>query len=496
MSNEPKQMQRAVEAFVADVSDAMRDVVSRLPSIDGRKLESDVTTEAFNLVTALIDVDRRHTDAELWGVIFSFWRLMPDELGAAKADDLRQSDLFVGRSEWLEKPSPMAEILISADRRFGTANSRTYYDRALHLAFTVAALDASPSRAELGAIDRLRTHLLDAMDGLPSSPLAGRGPATAKPQGEGGADAGDGGGGEGSPPAAAVRADSDIEEEAETEEELPPARPLEEVLAELQELVGLDSVKTEVRLVTNLLRVQQLRAERDLPTSPQSRHLVFTGNPGTGKTTVARLLSQIYRSLDVVDKGHLVETDRSDLVAGYVGQTATKTRAVLESAVGGTLLIDEAYSLARGGDTDFGREAIDTLVKFMEDHRDDLAIVACGYPAEMAELIDANPGLASRFTRTIVFPDYTTDEIVAIFELMAGGKEYHLDADGTALLRAIVDAEPRGRGFGNARLARNLFEEAVNRQALRLASVEAPTRDELTTLTAADIDRPPDTSAP
>jgi len=273
------------------------------------------------------------------------------------------------------------------------------------------------------------------------------------------------------------------------EPELPPERPIEELLAELDALIGLDHVKVEVRRLTSLLRVQQLREEAGLPTVETSRHLVFTGNPGTGKTTVARLLSQIYRSLDVVDKGHLVETDRSDLVAGYVGQTATKTRAVLESALGGTLLIDEAYSLARGGDTDFGREAIDTLVKFMEDHRDDLAIVACGYPAEMAELIDANPGLASRFTRTIVFPDYTTDEIVAIFASMSGAKEYHLDTDGTALLRAIVDAEPRGRGFGNARLARNIFEEAVNRHALRLASVEAPTRDQLVTLTAADIDR-------
>ena len=161
--------------------------------------------------------------------------------------------------------------------------------------------------------------------------------------------------------------------------QLPPARPTEELLAELDALVGLANVKAEVRRLTSLLQVQQLRAERGLPVMETSHHLVFSGNPGTGKTTVARLLSQIYRAVGVVSKGHLVETDRADLVAGYVGQTAMKTQQVLEASLGGMLLIDEAYALARGGENDFGREAIDTLVKFMEDHRDDLAIVAAGY---------------------------------------------------------------------------------------------------------------------
>ena len=211
------------------------------------------------------------------------------------------------------------------------------------------------------------------------------------------------------------------------EPELPPERPLEELLAELDELIGLDHVKEEIRRLTSLLRIQRIRAERDLPTVETSHHLVFTGNPGTGKTTVARLLSQIFRTLDVVTKGHLVETDRSELVAGYVGQTAVRTRAVLESALGGTLLIDEAYALARGGENDFGLEAIDTLVKFMEDHRDDLAVVAAGYPEEMRKLIEANPGLESRFTRTIDFPDYTDDELVAIFDSMSSKKRYDLD---------------------------------------------------------------------
>jgi SpoVK/Ycf46/Vps4 family AAA+-type ATPase len=274
---------------------------------------------------------------------------------------------------------------------------------------------------------------------------------------------------------------------APASEELAPARPIEELLAELDALVGLDRVKTDVRRLTSLLRIQRLRTERGLPTLETSHHLVFTGNPGTGKTTVARLLSQILRSLELVSAGHLVETDRSHLVAGYVGQTAAKTRAVLESALGGTLLVDEAYALARGGESDFGREAIDTIVKFMEDHRDDLAVIAAGYPAEMAELIDANPGLQSRFTRTIEFPDYTTDELLAIFELISGKLRYHLDAGGKEALALVIEAEPRGRGFGNARFVRNVFEEAVGRQAERLATVEHPTEDELTTLTAPDI---------
>ncbi|MEO6629465.1 MAG: hypothetical protein ABIP03_12970, partial [Aquihabitans sp.] len=207
--SEPKQMQRAVEAFVLDVGDAMRDVVRRLPDIDGRKIDQDVATEAFNLVTALIDIDRRHTDGELWGVIFSFWRLMPGELGEAKADDLRRSDLLVGRASWLTTVSPMLEILTTADRRFGSAHARTYYDRALHLAFTVAALDASPSRPELQAIDDLRNLMLAALSGLPSSPLAPRVP-TAEPG-----------------VAAAAGAEAAAEPEAA---ELPPVRPIEEML--------------------------------------------------------------------------------------------------------------------------------------------------------------------------------------------------------------------------------------------------------------------------
>jgi Cdc6-like AAA superfamily ATPase len=215
----------------------------------------------------------------------------------------------------------------------------------------------------------------------------------------------------------------------------------------------------------------QLRRERGLPTTAGSRHLVFTGNPGTGKTTVARLVAQIYRTLGVVEKGHLVETDRSGLVAGFVGQTATKVRAVVDSALGGVLLIDEAYALVRGNEGDFGREAIDTLVKMVEDHRDDLVVILAGYPDEMAQLVAANPGLKSRFPTSIHFPDYTTDELVAIFTSMCHAAAYEPTEAALEVVRRRLDADPREQGFGNARTARNIFEAAVARHASRIVDL-------------------------
>ncbi len=258
-------------------------------------------------------------------------------------------------------------------------------------------------------------------------------------------------------------------------------------MAELDELIGLANVKAEVRRLTSMLQVQQIRAERGLPVIEISHHLVFSGNPGTGKTTVARLLSQIYRAVGVVAKGHLVETDRSKLVAGFVGQTAIKTLETLQASLGGMLLIDEAYALARGGDNDFGREAIDTLVKFMEDHRDDLAIVAAGYTAEMVDFIDANPGLKSRFTRTISFPDYNDDELVDIFLGLGETSRYVCSDAALERVRHFISVEPRARGFGNARFVRNLFETAIAHQAQRIAPLTDPSDEQLTTLTADDI---------
>ncbi len=455
-------MPAAFEDKADEFVDAMNHLLTELASGADHRVEC--TIEAANLVSAVVDADGRHTEAELNG-----WT---DALGAKLTPamiltpaQLRQDDTLGGSAAWLTTPSTMFDLLVKADAKDLQRRANTYYTHALAVAHATAALDLVPSADEIDAIDRFRTMLLAALDahgvprpGQPDAPAQVRSAAA-----------------QAAPPAAA------------SEVELPPQRSIEELLAELDALVGLDHVKAEVRRFTSLLRIQGLRAASGLPVIETSKHLVFTGNPGTGKTTVARLLSQIFRTLGVVTKGHLVETDRSGLVAGFVGQTATTTKAVLESALGGTLLIDEAYALARGGENDFGLEAVDTIVKFMEDHRDDLSIVAAGYPAEMSELIDTNPGLKSRFTRTIEFPDYATDELLAIFGLISTSKEYHLDDGGTAALTKLIEAEPRGRGFGNARFVRNVFEAAIGHQALRLADVEHPTDAQLTTLTAADI---------
>lgn len=265
---------------------------------------------------------------------------------------------------------------------------------------------------------------------------------------------------------------------------------LKSVVAELNILIGLPSVKQEVTHLANVIKVDQIRKSQGLRCSDRSLHLVFCGNPGTGKTTVARLLATIYKALGVVSKGHLVETDRSGMVAGYVGQTAIKTRKVLEQALGGILFIDEAYSLTKGTDSnDFGREAIETLLKFMEDHRDDLIVIAAGYPNEMAEFVASNPGVQSRFTKTIQFEDYSPAELMEIFTVLCKESDYRLSEEAAATLATILQNayDARNRSFGNARFVRNKFESAIARLANRVAMSGRTDTESLITIEKEDI---------
>jgi hypothetical protein len=458
--------------FIDVVTGSLEEIGAEVRDVRADRWRQDAALEAFNLVCGLVSIDERTSDDELWEVLAAFGPLLETRLAGATPDALRSSGLVDAQRRFTESPSALFEVLLAADARAAStgaaAHARAYYDAAIEIAFAVAAIDLHTSETELDGIERFRGMLLAAIEAMEAArqparsgpPTPGAPTPTPTPP----------------PPGGAGTA--------------PPPRPIDELLAELDALVGLAGVKHEVKLVTNLLRVQKIRAERGLPVLDHSRHLIFTGNPGTGKTTVARLLAQIYRTLGVVQRGHLVETDRAGLVAGYVGQTAPLVTARFDEADEGVLLIDEAYSLVRGGERDFGREAIDMIVKLIEDRRDRIVVVMAGYPDEMDELIGSNPGLRSRFPKVIHFPDYTTDELLAIIDSLGDKGGYRLDPGARARARIWLDAVPRDRGFGNGRTARNLFEHAVAVQATRLVAVEHPTDDELTTLVADDIPTP------
>lgn len=262
----------------------------------------------------------------------------------------------------------------------------------------------------------------------------------------------------------------------------------DDIMRELELYIGLERVKAEVRSLANTARILKLRGERGLATEELSLHTIFSGNPGTGKTMIARLMARIYRSLGLLSKGHLTECDRSSLVAGFVGQTAIKTSKVLESALGGVLFIDEAYSLTREDTQDFGSEAVDTILKFMEDYRDDLVVIVAGYTEPMEAFIDSNPGLRSRFNNYIEFDDYTAEELTEIFALSCKRGEYRLEESARELLVGyFASCAENAAEFGNARGVRNTFERVLRAQADRLAAAESPTREELELITREDI---------
>ena len=257
---------------------------------------------------------------------------------------------------------------------------------------------------------------------------------------------------------------------------------------ELEKLIGLETIKKDIRELANFLKMQKRRKEKGMKLVPMSLHLVFTGNPGTGKTTIARILASIYKDIGALSKGHVVEVDRADLVAEYVGQTATKTAKKIKEAMGGILFIDEAYTLAKGDGKDFGQEAIDTLLKAMEDHREDFIVIVAGYPEQMHAFINSNPGLKSRFNKYIDFPDYSADELLQIFKEMCDSYDYKLTEDAETRVKELITyiEQTKKENFANARTIRNLFERIITRQASRL--VEADDNADLSEITVEDME--------
>ena len=262
-------------------------------------------------------------------------------------------------------------------------------------------------------------------------------------------------------------------------------------ILELNSLIGLSEVKSEIKSLTNYIKFNSARKERGIPTQPISYHLVFTGNPGTGKTTVARLLAHIFKELGILKKGHLVETDRSGLVAEYVGQTAIKTNNIIDCALDGVLFIDEAYTLAQGDNQDYGHEAIATLLKRMEDDRSRLIVILAGYGEEMKEFINSNPGLKSRFNRYINFPDYSAEELYKIFQTYLEKQQYILSQEGESIMLAYLNnvVDNKQKDFGNARFVRNLFERIIEQQANRLSTIEDISNEQLQTITKFDVEK-------
>lgn len=372
--------------------------------------------------------------------------------------------------------------LVQADLERGESRSRRFVDTFTLMLLLFAAVDGKVSEAEAGFVNACADSMSLYCDRAGVS--GGKTPLDVNDFVTKRAD--------GSPVPTGKPADEKPAAAAQEEgEPAPQPEKLEDVLAELDALCGLDKVKEDVKSLINLVKVRRLREQAGLPVPPMSLHMVFLGNPGTGKTTVARLLARIYHSIGVLSKGQLVEVDRSGLVAGFVGQTALKTQEVIQKALGGVLFIDEAYALTnQESPNDFGQEAVEVILKGMEDNRDDLIVIVAGYTDLMRNFIHSNPGLESRFNKYFQFEDYNGEQLAEIFRSQCKKNGYTLDAEteGAAAEAFKLLYENRDENFGNARDVRNIFETAIARQANRVAIMENPTKEDLMALTIADLD--------
>ena len=397
---------------------------------------------------------------EFYNAIYSKGSPHPSALYWELASGVAEFDLF--------QPPAFFPKFLQYDRIKGTSLARRFVDQFTLILLLFAAVDGVVSEAEAGFVNACGDLLLERCP--KESPDQSRPPVKASEF--------------------ITKTDQKPEKPAPQEEPVPEKPNLEEVLAELDGLCGLERVKKDVKSLINLVKVQKLREEQGLPVAPMSLHLVFLGNPGTGKTTVARLLAKIYHAIGVLSKGQLVEVDRSGLVAGFVGQTAIKTGEVIQKALGGVLFIDEAYSLAgQDSPNDFGREAIEVLLKGMEDHRKDLIVIVAGYDELMEQFIHANPGLESRFNKYFYFEDYGSSQLLEIFQSMCKKHGYALSEEAERWAKEDFQTiyQERDENFGNARDVRNLFEKAVARQADRVAQLENVTKEQLMELLPEDL---------
>ena len=436
---------------------------------------SDITLFLNMYTQALLLKLAQHTGAPSASML-RFIAEIPsrDVLSIGKANAEAALNIGHKNRSFAEGTPLLLRCCIAMDDKDGTASAQQFVDGVTQLLYAAAEVDGDLSGNELsfitGYAGSLRTFLL--------TRAAGRHAGT-----QGAILRGD-------KPKAKENAPQAEKAQEKPEKQGEPEQTLEELMAELNSLIGLEDVKKEVSSLINLIKVRKMRESHGLKVMDMSFHMVFTGNPGTGKTTVARLVAKIYKQLGFLSKGQLVETDRSGLVAGYVGQTAGKVTEVVNSALGGILFIDEAYALARKGmENDFGREAIDTLVKLMEDNRDDLVVIVAGYTDEMHDFLTSNPGLISRFNKYIDFKDYTDKELMDILHMNAGKQGYEVCAEADEVVAAMLASMTLSErlDFGNARGMRNTLEKLVQAQANRIACAQGEiTRDMLVALTGED----------